>query len=147
MRRDVLLRSVARLLDDGAEVTDAAYMWRRHRWVVPFTAVTFVAVVLLAENVGWTDWPTRIALGFAASAVAVAASTDYRVLADTASGQVLCKASRIRQAALSVLERLDADALIERVGGTVIATDWQVGDEIYTVPRSSEQAMHRIAAG
>lgn len=147
MRRDVLLRSVARLLADGADVTDAAYMWRRHRWVVPFTAATFAAVVLLAENVGWTDWPTRIALGFAASAVAVAASTDYRVLAETASGPVLCKASRIRQAALSVLERVDADAPIEPVGGTVIATDWRVGDEIYTVPRSSEQAMQRIAAG
>jgi hypothetical protein len=33
------------------------------------------------------------------------------------------------------------------VGGTVLATDWRVGDEVYTVPRSSGRAIERIAQG
>lgn len=125
---------------------EAAYMWRRHRLMVPFVAGSFLATVLVAGWVGWDDWPTRLAIGLAVAAVAVAASTDYRVLALTSVGLVLLKASRIRQAATGMLERLAPDVTIERLGGTVLATDWEVAGSVYTVSRSSEEAVARISA-
>jgi len=135
-----------RFVDEGTEVTEAAYMWRRHRRMVPFAAAAFIGMVAVAASVGWDDWPTRVAIGLAGAAVAVAASTEYKVLAQTSDGAILLlRASRIRQAATRLLETLPSDVTIERVGGTVLAADWQVADSVYTVPRSSEQAIGRIA--
>lgn len=145
MRRANLLRSIARLLDEGTELKDAAYMWSRHRWMIPYAVFAALAVFLTSEWAGFTETPTRVALGFAAGAIAVNATTDYRVLARTSRGLVLLKSSRIRQYATEVLERLPKSTTIEVVGGTVLATDWQVGDAVYTVPKSSEQAIQRIA--
>ncbi len=125
---------------------EAAYMWRRHRLMMPFVVGTFIGTVLVAGWVGWDDWPTRIAVGLAAAAVAVAASTDYRVLALTSGGLVLLEASRIRQAATGMLELLAPTVTIERVGGTVLAADWEVAGLVYTVSRSSEGAVARISA-
>ncbi len=124
---------------------EAAYMWRRHRLMVPFVAVSFIVTVFVAGWVGWDDWPTRIAVGLAVAAVAVAASTDYRVLALTSVGLVLLQASRIRQAATGMLERLAPDVTIERIGGTVLAADWEVAGLVYTVSRSSEESVARIS--
>lgn len=146
MRRAFLLRSVAKLLGGDTIVTDAAYMWSRHRWTVPYGAVVFALVVLFAPLVTIDDWATRIVIGFGATAVAVNATTEYRVLAETADGLLLLRASRIRQVATEVLARLDGSAPIDRVGGTVIAAEWQIDDRRYTVPRSSDEAMQRIAA-
>lgn len=145
MRRAVLLRSVARFLDEGVELVDAAYMWTRHRWMVPYAVIAAVAVYFASEWAGFTETPTRVALGFAAGAIAVNATTEYRVLARTSRDVLLLKGSRIRQYATGVLDRLPGSVEIHAVGGTVIATDWQVGDRVYTVPKSSEQAIERIA--
>lgn len=145
MRRAVLLRSASRVLD-GAAVPDAAYMWARHRWTMPFAVVVFGAVALLAPIAGVDDWPTRVVIGAAVAAVGVAATTEYRVIARTERGLVLLTASRIRQVATSVVGWLPADVELAPVGGTLLATDWQVGDRRYTVSRSSEQAMERMAA-
>jgi hypothetical protein len=46
-----------------------------------------------------------------------------------------------------VLSRLPRATKIEPVGGTVLATDWRVGDVIFTVPKSSERAIELIAQG
>ncbi|MEA2001842.1 MAG: hypothetical protein U9N84_08170 [Actinomycetota bacterium] len=146
MRRAVLLRSISRVLGAGTVVRDGAYMWARHRWMVPYGATAFGAVAFFAPIGGIDDWPTRIAVGAAAAAVAITATTEYRVLAQTDDGVILLKASKIRQVATEVQEELPADATMEPVGGTVLAADWQVGAHRYTVPRSSEQAMNRIAA-
>lgn len=146
MRRAVLLRSVQQVLGEVVTVRDAAYVWSRHRWLVPFVTVVFAAIVLLAPVAGLQDWPTRIVLGLAGVAVGVMSTTDYRVLAETDSGMVILKASRIRQVAIELLERLASDVVLEPLGGTFLTTDWQVGDHRYTAPPSSDQAMQRMAA-
>ncbi len=124
---------------------EAVYMWKRHRHVVPFAGVTFVGMVLLSGWLGWEDWATRIVIGLAATAVAVAASTDYKVLASTSSGLYLLDASRIRQTAKAMGRRLPPGTEIKQAGGTMLAVDWEVDGSLYTVPKSSERAMNRIA--
>ena len=145
MRRAVLLRSVREALGGRAEVRDAAYMWSRHRWVIPYAAVVFAVLVWLAPIGGVDDWPTRIVIGLAGLGIAVNASSNYRVLAETNEGLVILKASRIRQVATGKLENLASRTELKPVGGTMLAADWQVGDNVYTVARSSEQAMERMA--
>lgn len=147
MRRAVLLRSVQRVLGDADKVRDAAYAWNRHRWIAIYSTAVFAAIVLLAPIGGIEQWPTRIVLGLAAVGVAVMATTEYHVVAETDTSLYVLKASRIRQVAIEVDERVETDAAFEPVGGTIIATDWQVGNHVYTVPKSSEQAMQRMAVG
>jgi len=146
VRRAFLLNSVSRVLGAGTVVHDAAYMWTRHRWMVPYGAVAFAAVVMFAPIAAIDEWPTRIAIGFAAAGVAVMATTEYRIVAQTNHGLVLMRASKIRQVATVFEEELPADTELAPVGGTLLAADWQVGDQRYTVTRSSEQAMQRMAA-
>jgi hypothetical protein len=114
--------------------------------MVPYGLVAFAVVAWVAATAGWDDWPTRIAFGAAGTAISVMATTDYRVLARTTDGLALFKASRIRQIAKSLDTYLEADEPVEPVGGTMLAADWQVGRYVYTVPRSSEQAMKVIAS-
>jgi hypothetical protein len=111
----------------------------------PFGIVTFLGMVAVAEWAGWDEWATRIVIGLAGVAVAVAASTEYKVVAQTTDGLFLLQASRIRQAATRMLEKLPSDVTIEPVGGTILAADWAVAGSVYPVPRSSEQAISRIA--
>lgn len=147
MRRAVLLRSVLGVLGEHVAVRDAAYMWNRHRWLIPYATVVLAALVWLAPLAGVDDWPTRIVIGLAGMGVAVNASSNYRVLAETDEGMFLLRASRIRQVATGGAERLASNASLEPVGGTLLATDWRVGENVYTVARSSEQAMERMAGG
>lgn len=147
MRRAVLLRSVRGVFGEQVSVLDAAYMWNRHRWFMAYAMVVLAALVWLAPIAGIDDWPTRIVIALAGTAIAVNASSSYRVLAETEEGMFLLRASRIRQVATGELEQLPPKASLEPVGGTLLATDWQVGEEIYTVARSSEQAMERMAGG
>jgi hypothetical protein len=120
-------------------------MWKRHRLLLPFGLAAFVGMVLVAAWAGAEDWPTRIVIGLAGFAVAVAATTDYRVVAQTSEGILLLRASRIRQVAKEIIERFPFATPIEPVGGTALAADWSVAGQTYTVPRSSETAMDRIA--
>ena len=147
VRRAVLFRSVTRILGDRVVVREAAYVWMRHKWMVHYAAAVFAAVTLLAPIGGIEDWPTRIAIGAAAVAVAVTATTDYLVVAQTDDGLALLKASKIRQVATELKEHLPADVELTPVGGTLLATDWRVGKHQYTVPRNSDQAMNRMAIG
>ena len=135
-----------RVLGDQVVVREAAYVWRRHKWMMPYAATVFAAVTLLAPIGGIEDWPTRIAIGAAAVAVAVTATTDYSVVAQVDDSIVLLKASKIRQVATELREHLPRDIELNPVGGTLLATDWEVGKRVFTVPRSYEQAMSRMAA-
>lgn len=146
MRRVFLLNSVARVLGEGTVVRDAAYVWARHRWVVAYASAVWAVVVLTAPVFGVEDWPTRIVIGLGVMAVAINATTEYRILALTDEGLQLLKASRIRQVAVAPIRRLTADTELERVGGTMLASEWLIGDIRYTVPRSSELPMERMAA-
>jgi hypothetical protein len=147
MRRAVLLRSVRGVLGEHVTVGEAAYVWNRHRWFMAYAMVVLALLVWLAPIAGIDDWPTRIVIGLAGSAIAVNASSNYRVLAETDEGMFLLRASRIRQVAIGEPEELPSNVVLEPVGGTLLATDWQVGDQVYTVARSSEQAMERMAGG
>ncbi|MFQ5556379.1 MAG: hypothetical protein ACE5GB_02565, partial [Acidimicrobiales bacterium] len=71
---------------------------------------------------------------------------NHANVALTSRGVVICRSSRIRQYARKIVGRLAADDAVEPVGGTVLATDWRVGHETLTVPRSSERAIEQIAA-
>lgn len=140
------MQSVERLLSAGNGVSDAAYVWIRHRHMVPYTVVSFLAVLLGAALAGVEAWSTRIGLGVAAAAVAVTASTKYRVVAKTSKGVTLLRASRIRQHALEVIETTAPPVEIVPVADTLLATEWRVASIVYTVPKSSEAAIRRIAA-
>lgn len=146
MRRAALIRSITGVLGDQVAVRDAAYMWTRHKWMVPYSSAVFGAVVLLAPIAGIEDWPTRIVFGLAGGAVAVMATTEYWVVAQTDDGFATLEASKIRQVARRLHSHLPRDVELAPVGGTILAADWQVGERRYTVPRSSEQAMQRMAA-
>ena len=145
MRKAVLFRSVAQVLGNDEPVVEAVYMWSRHRYMLPYAAIGFLALFWVAELAGFDELAGQVAIGFGGVAVAVAATTDYRVLAETTGGMYLLRASRIRQVALELIERLSDGVTIEQVGGTVLATDWQVGENRYTVTRSGESSMGRMA--
>lgn len=147
MRRTVLLESVEKVLGHDVDVRDAAYVWKRHRWITYYSAGVFGAIALTAPVGGIEDWPTRIVLGLAGVSVAVMATTKYSVVAETNKGLQVLKASRIRQVAIEKEHLVEFEATFAPVGGNIIATDWQVGDRVFTVPRSSEQAMQRMASG
>ena len=52
MRKAILLRSIAQFLDDGTQVVEAAYMWKRHRLMMPFGIVSFLGMLVVAEWAG-----------------------------------------------------------------------------------------------
>ena len=81
IRRAVLLASVQALIGADEHVEDAAYLWKRHRLMIPYSIAAFAVVAWAAAWAGWDDWPTRIALGAVGAAVAVMSTTEYRVLA------------------------------------------------------------------
>ena len=146
MRYAFLLNSVRKVVGDNATVHDAAYMWTRHRWVWPFGAAVFAGALLFTPVVGVDDWPTRIVIGAALMAVAVLAATDYRVLAHVGDELALFNASKIRQVATDLREQLPPHTQLAPAGGSVLASEWEVGATRYTVPRSSENSMIRMAA-
>ncbi len=145
MRRRVLIESVQKRLRADDDLREVAYMWHRHRWTLPFALLAAVAVAVVAVLAGVRSAGSVVAVGLAAAAVAATAATEYRVLAATGRGLVLLRASRIRQVAVEVLERLPASTPVTLVSNNVVLTDWMVGDRRYTVPRSSHSAMTRIA--
>jgi len=145
MRHAILLRSVARLLNDGESLVDAAYLWRRHPYMFWYGGVAFIALVAIAASVGWQEWPSRVGFGAGAAAVAIYSTTDYRVLARTGGRLILFRASRIRQVARSVIESYPSSTPIEMVDGNMLATSWSLAGASYTVPKSSERSMRLIA--
>ncbi len=146
MRREILLRSLRRLLRADEEVIDAAFMWSRPRLMIPYALAAFGGLVTLATLVGFDSWASRAGLGVAGAAVAAMATTNYRVLAQTTRGFVLMRASRVRQYAVEVTKRWSAPIHLSPETSYMVATDWLVDELRYTVPKSSEQSMMRMAA-
>lgn len=121
-------------------------MWRRHRWLLPFGVAAAVLLVVVAILAGFESTGSLIAVGLAAAGVAAMATTEYRVLAKTSRGLVLLRGSRIRQAAVEMVERLPKGTKVRLVGNQYVMTEWAVGDRRYSVPKNSESAMTRIAS-
>jgi len=145
VRHEILLRSVQPFLRRGETLMDAGYMWTRHRYAYPYMIAVFVVVVGLAAVFGFDTWLARVALGAAAAAMATTATTDYWVLVQTDSRMFLCRASTFRQVAKEFARNVE-HPVIEPVGGTMLATDWSVDGVVYTVAKSSEQAVQSMAA-
>ena len=146
MRRNVLLRSVQRLLGPDEQLIEVALLWVRRPWSYLYGIVALAALLLVAIAVGFEQWTSRAAIAFAAAAIAVAATTDYRVLALTTEGLVLCRAGRVRQVARTIIDRPSRSIEMKPVGGTMITADWKIGTVEYTVTKSSQHAIERIRA-
>ena len=146
MRRSLLLRSAQQFFGADIEVTNAVYMWHRTRSWLPFVlgtnAVTFGIGLLLGFGI---QNAVLIAVGL--GAVASAASTRYFVLARGGDTIGLLTGSPVRRVARSLV-RLDLTIdHIAASGNTLLATDWSIDGEIYTVPKSCEQDMQAIISG
>ncbi len=134
-----------RHLDTAETLLDAAVLWRRHRLIVPYCLFAFAVVTGLAALAGFQAWTARVGLGFAAAGVAAMATTEYRVLARTSTGLLLLESSRMRQYAKRIIDRLPASTAIDMATSLMVMSEWIVDGDRYTVPKSSEQAMSRIA--
>lgn len=141
MRRGFLVKSLQGLLPAGEELISVVYMWKRHRLMLPYGALAFVALFAVAWYAGFDKVSAMAAVGAAGAVIAVTATTTYRVLGLTSSGLVLCEASRVRQVAKAVSKRLPADTQVSQNGGNMIASDWLIGPHSYTVSKSSEPSM------
>ncbi len=146
MRHQILLRSVQRFLEPGERLYEAAFMWSRHHLAYPYAIAALAGMFGVATVAGFQQWPSRLAISVMGGAVAITATTMYRVLASTSSGLVLLEGGRLRQVAKRRINTLEPDAVVEIQRDTMITTDWKVGDTEYTVPKSSQRAMERIAA-
>ncbi|MGI9609634.1 MAG: hypothetical protein ACR2NL_05000 [Acidimicrobiia bacterium] len=145
MRHNILLRSIQRFLEPGERLYDAAFMWSRHRLAYVYALAAFVGMLIVAIVAGFEQWPSRLAIAVMGGAVAMTATTMYRVLASTSKGLVLLEGGKLRQVAKRRIRTLDSDVVVEIQRDTLITTDWKVGDSEYTVPKGSQKAMERIA--
>jgi hypothetical protein len=145
MRRHFLFQSVSRLLRPDEVIIEVVVMWQRHRLMLPFSVFAAIAVFVGATIVGFQTGPA-VGLAVAAVGMAAASTTEHRVLAQTSHGLRLLRGSRIRQVAVELIGDLPDDTPIEMTGHRFVLSEWRVGDHGYTVPKSSEGAMTRIAA-
>jgi hypothetical protein len=142
LRRQILVRSISRLLDDDEEqVHDVVVLWNRHRWFYPYCAVAGVALFAVAIAAGVTGTINQVVLGGCGAAVAGMATTDHWILAKTGSGFVFCRSSRIRQYAKELVTRFDRTPKMEMVGSTVITSDWRIDGVEYTMTKRWEATM------
>ena len=146
MRRTLLIKSAHGLLGPGVEITNAVYMWHRTRSWLPFVlgtaAVAFGVGLLLGFGV-----PNAVVIAVGLGAIASAASTRYFVLAKAGNTIALLTGSPIRRVARAVVRDDLTTSDITSSGNTLLATDWAIDDEVYTVPKSCEQDMQAIISG
>ncbi len=143
MRRALLLRSAQDLLGDDEKVENAVYMWRRHHLWLAFVVGTAVAVLLIGQLFDF-DTADLAAIAFLLALVAAGSSTRYFVLARTAESLVLFAGSPIRRVARRVIRDDLTASQISSSGNTMLATDWSIDGQVYTVPKSCEQDMQAI---
>jgi len=120
-------------------------MWRRANLWFPFT-ISAGLIVLVAGRLFGFEGVNLVGVALLAGAVASAASTRYFVLARTANSTLLLTGSPIRRVARAVARDDLTAGHIVAAGNTMLATDWSIDGEIYTVPKSCEQDMQAIIA-
>lgn len=145
VRQSILLRSVQRLLDPGEQVRSAVMMSTRHRWFLPYAAAAALALFVVATASGIDNMLNRVMLAGCGAAIAGMATTNHSVLAETTTGFVICRSSRIRQYAKAISERLPADTALTMVGSTVVTSDWNVNGVIYTMTKRWEATMRQLS--
>jgi hypothetical protein len=141
----VFVLSVVRRLPPETTLTAAAFMWRRHHLMVPFTAAAAVGLGVVAALFGF-ETGGAIAVGLAGGAVAATASTRYQAVALTDRGLMVMPGSRIRQVAVGEATVLPRSTEVRLVSNVVIYADWDIGGQRWSVPRRHEKAMSTIAA-
>lgn len=118
-------------------------MWRRHHLWLAFVVGTAVAVLLIGQLFDF-DTADLAAIAFLLALVAAGSSTRYFVLARTAESLVLFAGSPIRRVARRVIRDDLTASQISSSGNTMLATDWSIDGQVYTVPKSCEQDMQAI---
>ncbi|MCP3988006.1 MAG: hypothetical protein GY724_02950 [Actinomycetia bacterium] len=146
MRRYYLTRSVNRLLPEGEHALQVAYVWQRHRWMPLYALASFIALIGVAIGVDIEGWAARLVIGAAGAAVAASATSNYWVLVATTSGLVWFRGSRIRQRAAELVRRLPPSTDLERVGGSMLASEWSIDGHVYAASRSQDQELQLLAA-
>jgi len=147
IRQTILVRSVQRLLGVDEQVSRVVVMFTRHRWFVPYSVVAGLALFVVASASGITSITNRLVLAACGLAIAGMATTNYWVLAETNNGLALCRSSRVRQYAKSLVRRLPADTDLTMVGSTVITSDWRVDGVMYTLTKRWEAPMRQLSTG
>jgi len=147
LRHSILVRSVQQLLDPGEQVRTVVVMFTRHRWFVPYSLFAGLLLFMVATASGVESMTNRIVLAGCGLAVAGLATTNYWVLAETSQGYALCRSSRVRQYARSIVARLPASTELAMVGSTVVTSDWRIDGSMYTLTKRWEAAMRRLATG
>lgn len=145
MRRQYLIRSVSPHLPAGERVLQVAFMWQRHRWMTLYTVCSLLGLTLLAAVVGFETWALRLAIGLSGAALAGSATSSYWVLAQTSVGLVWLKGSRIRQRAVELVRRLPSSAEITPLGGSILAHEWRIEGQTYSVMRSYDKELQSMA--
>ncbi len=146
MRQRNLLRSVQRLLDDGEQIRAASYGYARHPWTIAYALAAGGAMFLLVGLLGGYSVQSRVLLGAIAAAIAVAATTEYRIFASTTKGLLILKGSRLRLAATSVLKRVDEETEFTPVGGNLITVEWRIDGVTYSVPKRADSQLAKVLA-
>jgi hypothetical protein len=145
VRQNILLRSVQHLVADGEQVHTAVMMSTRHRWFLPYALAAGVGVGIVAAMTGLEGPLNWILFGAIGGAIAGMATTNYSVLAKTTSGLMLCRSSRVRQYAKSMIGRLPDDTPLTMVGSTVISSDWEIDGVIYSMTKRWEATMREMS--
>ena len=146
MRQRNLLRSVQRLLDDEERVKAASYGYARHRWTLAYALLAGGAMFFLVDLLGGYSVQSRVLLGAIAAAIAVAATTEYRIFASTTSGLLILKGSRFRLTATSVLKRVGEEIEFVPVGGNLVTVEWRIDGVIYSVPKRADSELAKVLA-
>jgi hypothetical protein len=145
VRQNILLRSVQRLLDEGEQVHRVVLLSTRHRWFAPYAIASGVGLFVVASVTGIDSLLNRMVLAVCGIAIAGMATTNYSILAETTTGLVLCRSSRVRQYAKEVVNRLPVGTSLTMVGSTVITSDWKIDDVIYTLTKRWEATMRQLS--
>ena len=142
LRQRILVKSAQEAVGDES-VDLAAYGWRRRRRATILSVIMGLMGVVAGAVLG-LSMGLAVALGLAVLMFASTATTEYRVLASSPSRLVLCRSSRIRQYAIEVVDELPRSTAVHPEGGTMLATDWRIGEMSLTISKSSEAMMATI---
>ncbi len=132
-------------LDQGERIKHKVHMWSRHRLAIPYMLGVGLAAAALSALLGVEEWGSRIGLGIAAAMVAAAFSTEYRILVLTTSGLVMLRSSKFRQKATALVGRLGGETVIKPISSNLVITDWQVGDDRFSVMKRFQAEMVAIS--
>jgi hypothetical protein len=107
----------------------------------PFGIASFVVLAVVGVLSGLEGVILPAAVGAAGASVAVTATTSHTIVVLTNRELVLLRGSRIRAVATGPLKRLPDSTLVQRTGGSMIVSDWQIGESSYSASKAHEQQL------